>query len=81
MSDNIVEFKTPAQLRAELTEREHELDIAKASLARISGVNEMLKIQILDLSDSLNSIVRQMNLVLDNLDKLSAKLPDLDNDK
>jgi hypothetical protein len=75
---NVIDFKTPAQLREELTAKEAECLDLQAKLSKVKGVNEMLKIQILDLQDQLSGLVGQMELVRTNLTSLAGKLPNLD---
>jgi regulator of replication initiation timing len=74
----VIDFKTPAQLRDELATKDEELKAVKVKLANVSGVNEMLKLQIADLIDRLGEMSQQFDTITKNLTNLQGKLPTLD---
>lgn len=74
MSNNVVEFQSPAQLRKLLAERDAELAQLKSESLATSGVKEMLKLQILDLKDQMDGVTQQVALIQQNLDNLMKKL-------
>jgi len=71
---NVIDFKTPAQMREELVSRDEEIRALKAQLSRTEAVKEMLTLQVLDLKDQVDSHVDQMKIIQDNLNKLLEKL-------
>lgn len=74
----VIDFDQITRLKRELAERDEELTAAKAKLAQLNGVNEMLKLQIADLQDQLSGMMGQMSIILQNLSNLASKLPKLD---
>ena len=74
----VIDFKTPAQLRDELAASEAQCQALQAKLSGVNGVNEMLKLQILDLQDQLKAMITQMEIIQNNLSNLAGKLPRLD---
>lgn len=74
---NVIDFKTPAQLRDELVAKEEECVALRSKLASVNGVSEMLTLQILDLKEQVAGHLVQMQAIQDNLDRLLARLPQL----
>lgn len=74
---NVIDFKTPAQLRDELAAKEEECVALRSKLASVNGVSEMLTLQILDLKEQVAGHLVQMQAIQDNLDRLLARLPQL----
>lgn len=74
---NVIDFKTPAQLRDELAAKEEECAALRSKLSSVNGVSEMLTLQILDLKEQVAGHLVQMQAIQDNLDRLLARLPQL----
>jgi chromosome segregation ATPase len=72
---NVIDFKTPAQLRDELAAKEAECSHLRSQLASVNGVSEMLTLQILDLKEQVSKNILQMEAIQTNLDRLLGKLP------
>ena len=76
---NVIDFKTPAQLREALTAREEEVKQLKSQLTTMSAVKEMLTLQACDLQNHVADLISQMQIIQQNLDNLLKKLnPPLD---
>lgn len=74
---NVIDFKTPAQLRDELVAKEAECVQLKSQLSSLNGVSEMLTLQILDLKEQVAAHLVQMRAIQDNLDILLSRLSQL----
>jgi hypothetical protein len=72
---NVIDFKTPAQLRDELAAKDAECNQLRSQLASVNGVSEMLTLQILDLKEQVAKNILQMEAIQNNLDRLLGKLP------
>ena len=71
---NVIDFKTPAQLREALTAREEEVKQLKNQLTTMSAVKEMLTLQACDLQNHVADLISQMQVIQNNLDNLLKKL-------
>lgn len=71
---NVIDFKTPAQLREALTAREEEVKQLKNQLTTMSAVKEMLTLQACDLQNHVADLISQMKVIQNNLDNLLKKL-------
>jgi hypothetical protein len=71
---NVIDFKTPAQMREMLAAKDEELKALKSELAAVKAVKEMLVLQTLDLKEQLKGHIDQMNVIMNNLDSLLAKI-------
>ena len=71
---NVIDFKTPAQLREALTAREEEVKQLKSQLTTMSAVKEMLTLQACDLQNHVADLISQMQVIQNNLDNLLKKL-------
>jgi molybdopterin converting factor small subunit len=71
---NVIDFKTPAQLREALTAREEEVKQLKSQLTTMSAVKEMLTLQACDLQNHVADLISQMQVIQNNLDNLLNKL-------
>lgn len=71
---NVIDFKTPAQLRDELAEALGDNAALRSEVTNLKAVKEMLTLQVLDLKDQLTANITQMQLISNNLDSLLAKL-------
>jgi predicted nucleic acid-binding Zn-ribbon protein len=70
----VIDFKTPAQLRDELSSTLADNAALRSELASVSAVKEMLTLQVLDLKEQVAGMTNQMSMIQQNLDKLLAKL-------
>lgn len=71
---NIIDFKTPAQLREELAAKDEEIKNLKAQMTAVAAVKEMLTLQALDLQTHVGELISQMEIIQDNLENLLNKL-------
>ena len=71
---NVIDFKTPAQLRDELAAKDAECQELRAQLSAVLGVKEMLTLQLLDLKEQVSGHISQMEITRSNLDNLLNKL-------
>lgn len=74
---NVIDFKTPAQLRDELAAKDEECQALQSQLAAVSAVKELLTLQILDMKEQVASYAAQTHAMQENLDRLLAKLSQL----
>jgi predicted nucleic acid-binding Zn-ribbon protein len=71
---NVIDFKTPAQLREELAAKDEEIKALKTQITNLSAVKEMLTLQACDLQNSVNDLISQMQVIQNNLDNLLKRL-------
>lgn len=86
MSDNIIEFGNPkvVRLQRELKERDAELAATRAQLlaaqqatGQLSAVNDMLKLQLMELVGKLEALSGTVQQTVSNIKTLQSKLPDI----
>lgn len=70
----VIDFKTPAQMREEIIQKDEEIAELKKQLTNLSAVKEMLTLQVLDLRESVAALIEQMQLVHQNAENLINKL-------
>lgn len=70
----VIDFKTPAQLREEIIQKDEEIHQLKAQLSNISAVKEMLTLSALDLQEQVAGLIKQMSLVQQNVENLINRL-------
>jgi chromosome segregation ATPase len=71
---NVVDFKSPQQLRDELAQKSIENAELKAEINNIKAVKELLHVQLFDLEESLATISTIVARTQQNISNLKAKL-------
>lgn len=60
----------------ELETLRDEIELQKNKIAMMQSINDMLKLQIVDLLDNISSLQKHMSQIVNNIDVLKNKLPD-----
>jgi chromosome segregation ATPase len=82
----IIPFDSPMiRLKRELEEKEKELQDTKRqlyetrqSISAITSVNELLKLQLHDLTNNIRKLQENLNIVTGNVQLLQSKLPTIE---
>lgn len=74
----VIEFDHVTRLKRELASKDEEIKELKAKMVATNSVNEMLKLQLLDLLDQVKNMQSQFSIIEQNLRNLQEKLPQLD---
>lgn len=71
---NVIDFKTPAQLREDLAARDEEIKALKTKLQSVESTEQLLRLQTLDLQDQVAGLITQMQAIQKNLGNILKKL-------